>query len=140
MAVPVHERGEAKLSFLDNAELLENLTADIIMNDKYVPKKYRYVWSQNVFQLSMRIFENVRRANILYPSTVEIFKARMKYLQLAESDAEALLTQIAFARKRFSIPSGLFEQWEKVCVATKRAIRARAKSDYEIGKKKLKIK
>lgn len=140
MAVPVHERRQAKLSFLDNAELLENLTADIVMNEKYVPKKYRYVWTQNVFQLSMRIFENVRRGNILYPNTIDIFKSRIKYFRLAEGDTEALLTQIAFARKRFSIPSGLFEQWEKACVETKRAIRARIKSDYEIGKTKLKIK
>ena len=114
MAVPVHERRQAKLSFLDNAELLENLTADIVMNEKYVPKKYRYVWTQNVFQLSMRIFENVRRGNILYPNTIDIFKSRIKYFRLAEGDAEALLTQIAFARKRFSIPSGLFEQWERI--------------------------
>ena len=43
MSVPVHERSEAKLSFLIFAEKLENLTADIVMNEKYVPKKYRYV-------------------------------------------------------------------------------------------------
>lgn len=136
MAVPVHERNTAELSFLSNAEKLENLTVDIVMNEKYVPKKYRFVWTQEVFKLSMNIFENVRRGNILYPRNEELFKQRIRYFRLAEADTEALLSQIAFARNRFSIPQKLFEEWEKLCVITKRAIRGRINGDYEKFKEK----
>lgn len=137
MSVPVHERSEAKLSFLTYAEKLENLTADIVMNEKYVPKKYRYVWVQNVFQLSMRIFENVRKGYVLNSDIGEMFKTRIKFFLLAETDTEALLSQIAFARKRFSIPSGLFEQWEKMCLMTKKAIETKIKDDCKARKNEM---
>lgn len=136
MAVPVHERKQAELAFLSNSEKLESLTVDIVMNEKYVPKKYRYVWTHEAFKLSMDIFENVRRGNILFPRNEELLKQRIRYLRLAETDAEALLSQIAFARNRFPIPQKLFEEWEKLCVATKRSIRGRINGDYERFKEK----
>lgn len=137
MSVPVHERSEAKLSFLIFAEKLENLTADIVMNEKYVPKKYRYVWVQKVFQLSMNIFENVRRGHILSSDATKMFNTRIKFFLLAGTDTEALLSQIAFARKRFSIPSGLFEQWEKMCLMTKKAIETKIKDDCKARKNEM---
>lgn len=39
MAVPVHERSESNLSFLINAERLQQMTNDLTMNENYVPKK-----------------------------------------------------------------------------------------------------
>lgn len=131
MAVPVHERSESNLSFLINAERLQQMTNDLTMNENYVPKKQRYVWTQEVFQLAMHIFENVRRANILYPKDRDTLRLRMKYMIEAESDSEALLTQITFARNNFSIPNGSLKEWEKLCVNTKNSIRRRRKEDYE---------
>ena len=129
--VPVHERKESTLSFLSNAEKLQHLTNRIVMNDKYVPKKYRYVWTQEAFRLSMNIFKNVRRANIIYPKNVRELELRIEYLMKAESDAEALLSQTAFARQTFDIPNGLQKEWEKLCINTKNAIRKRRKEDAD---------
>lgn len=140
MSVPVHERSVSPQSFLLNAEKLEQLTNDLVMNDKYVPKKYRYVWTQEAFRLSMAIFENVRRANILYPRDEETLKRRLFYLQTAETDSEALLTQIAFARNNFSISAGSLKEWEKLCIDTKNSIRRRRKDDFERFAKELKRK
>lgn len=77
----------------------------------------------------MHIFENTRRANILYPDTQEVFDKRINYLMLAETDTEALLSQIAFARKNFSIPNGYLKDWEMLCIKTKNSIRYRIKED-----------
>lgn len=140
MSVPVHERSVSPQSFLLNAEKLEQMTNDLVMNDKYVPKKYRYVWTQEAFRLSMAIFENVRRANILYPRDEETLKRRLFYLQTAETDSEALLTQIAFARHNFSIPAGSLKEWEKLCIDTKNSIRRRRKDDFERFEKELRRK
>ena len=140
MSVPVHERSVSPQSFLLNAEKLEQLTNDLVMNSKYVPKKYRYVWTQEAFRLSMAIFENVRRANILYPRDEETLKRRLFYLQTAETDSEALLTQIAFARNNFSIPAGSLKEWEKLCIDTKNSIRRRRKDDFERFEKELRRK
>lgn len=130
MAVPVHERTESQLSFLANAESLQDLTNKIVMNEKYVPKRYRYVWTQEVFKLAMNIFENVRRANIIYPKSQKELDLRLHYLTLAETDIEALLSQTAFARKQFSgIPQSIQEEWEKLCVSTKKSIRKRRNDD-----------
>ena len=130
MSVPVHERTESQLAFLANAESLQDLTNKIVMNEKYVPKKYRYVWTQEVFKLAMNIFENTRRANIIYPKSQKDLDLRLHYLILAESDSEALLSQIAFARKTFTnIPDSFKEEWEKLCVSTKRTIRKRRNDD-----------
>ena len=119
---------------------LEQLTNDLVMNSKYVPKKYRYVWTQEAFRLSMAIFENARRANILYPRDEETLKRRLFYLQTAETDSEALLTQIAFARNNFSIPAGSLKEWEKLCIDTKNSIRRRRKDDFERFEKELRKK
>ena len=140
MSVPVHERSVSGLSFLLNAEKLEQLTNDLVMNDKYVPKKYRYVWTQEAFRLAMAIFENVRRANILYPRDEETLKRRLFYLQTAETDAEALLTQISFARNNFNIPAGSLKEWEKLCIDTKNSIRRRRKEDFSRFAEELKKK
>lgn len=130
MAVPVHERKESNLAFLANAETLQELTNKIVMNEKYVPKKYRYVWTQEVFKLSMAIYENVRRANIIYPKSQKELDLRLNFLIDAETDSEALLSQIAFARKFFtSIPPTVQEEWEKVCLNTKKSIRKRRNDD-----------
>lgn len=130
MAVPVHERTESQLAFLANAESLQDLTNKVVMNEKYVPKKYRYIWTQEVFKLAMSIFENVRRANIIYPKSQKELDLRLHYLTLAETDSEALLSQTAFARKHFSnIPSTVQEEWEKLCVSTKKSIRKRRNDD-----------
>ena len=130
MAVPVHERTESQLSFLANAESLQDLTNKIVMNEKYVPKRYRYVWTQEIFKLTMNIFENVRRANIIYPKSQKELDLRLHYLTLAETDSEALLSQTAFARKQFSgIPQSIQEEWEKLCVSTKKSIRKRRNDD-----------
>ena len=131
MSVPVHERGVSDVSFLANAEKLQKLTNELVMNEKYVPKKYRYVWTQEVFKLAMNIFENVRRANILYPKDEETLKIRLKFLIKAETDSEALLSQIAFVRETFSLPSGRLQEWEKLCINTKNSIRRRRNGDVE---------
>lgn len=101
------------------------------MNEKYVPKKYRYVWVQEIFLSSMHVFENVRRANIIYPRNNTELRLRMKYFLEAELDSESVLSQIAFARKNFNIPSGMLKEWEKICINTKNSIRRRRKDDYE---------
>lgn len=129
MAVPVHERSESNLSFLINSERLQQMTNDLVMNEKYIPKRYRYIWSQIVFRFAMDAFANCRRANILYPKDEHILKKRLDYLMQAESDTEALLSQIAFARNNFSIPAGSLKEWEKLCVDTKNSIRRRQKED-----------
>jgi len=130
MSVPVHERAISESSFLANAEALQKLTHELVMNDKYVPKKYRYIWVQGVFGLSMNIFENVRRANILYPRDEETLKTRLYYFVKAETDSEALLSQIAFARETFNIPTSRLGEWEKLCVNTKNSIRRRRDGDF----------
>ena len=78
----------------------------------------------------MNIFENVRRANIIYPKSQKELDLRLHYLTLAETDSEALLSQTAFARKQFSgIPQSIQEEWEKLCVSTKKSIRKRRNDD-----------
>lgn len=139
MSVPVHERSESNLSFLMNSEKLQQLTNDIVMNEKYVPKKYRYTWTQEVFRHAMHTFENSRRANIIYPTSQHLLDLRTQYLIAAESDSEALLSQIAFARKNFNIPAGSLKEWEKLCVATKNSIRYRRNEDAARFSKSLQL-
>lgn len=131
MSVPVHERKESELSFLVKAEKLQYLTNQIVMNDKYVPKRYRYIWTQEVFKLAINIFEDARRSNIIYPKTKMEYDRRTELLINAETNAEALLSQIAFAREVFNIPNGLLKEWESTCISTKRTMRKRRNEDAE---------
>ncbi len=99
MAVPKHKRKESDLQFLINAEDLQQKTHDAVMTDGYVPKKYRYIWTQEVFKMSMEIYENARKANEIYPRDESTLKNRLYLLLKAQTDAEALKGQISFARK-----------------------------------------
>lgn len=136
MSVPVHERGEAGRAFLDQAEQLQIMTDRLVMNNKYVGKKYRLTWANRVLGYAMNIFENARRANILYPTSQELLDRRIEYLRIAESDAEALQSQITFARTRFNIPKDACTEWELLCTKTRRSLKNRIAGDIKIGVKK----
>ena len=138
MAVPVHRRKESDLQFLINAENLQQKTHDAVMNETYVPKKYRYIWTQEVFKISMEIYENARKANEIYPRDESTLKNRLYLLLKAQTDAEALKGQISFARKNFDIPSGTLKEWEKLCVETRNSLKRRREKDFKRFEKNLK--
>lgn len=138
MAVPVHKRKESDLQFLINAENLQQKTHDAVMNEDYVPKKYRYIWTQEIFRKSMEIYENARKANEIYPRDEATLKKRLYLLLKAQTDAEALKGQISFARRNFNIPSGTLKEWEKLCVDTKNSLKRRREKDFKRFEKELK--
>jgi len=138
MAVPKHKRKESDLQFLINAEDLQQKTHDAVMTDGYVPKKYRYIWTQEVFKMSMEIYENARKANEIYPRDESTLKNRLYLLLKAQTDAEALKGQISFARKNFDIPSGTLKEWEKLCVETRNSLKRRREKDFKRFEKNLK--
>lgn len=138
MAVPAHRRKESDLQFLINAENLQQKTHDAVMNETYVPKKYRYIWTQEIFRLSMDIYENARKANEIYPRDEATLKNRLFLLLKAQTDAEALKGQISFARKNFNIPAGTLKEWEKLCADTKNSLKRRREKDFKRFEKELK--
>lgn len=138
MATPVYMRKETDQKFLIDAEKLQKKTNEAIMTDGYVPKKYRYIWTQEVFKMSMEIYENARKANEIYPRDESTLKNRLYLLLKAQTDAEALKGQISFARKNFDIPSGTLKEWEKLCVETRNSLKRRREKDFKRFEKNLK--
>ena len=132
MTVLLSKRKEGELLFLKNSKELQVLTEKILMNEKYVPKKYRYCWVQHVIKLSMDIFCDVRRANIIYPRNKELLYRRIRYLQRAEENTGALMSQIDIARlTQPSINKNVFIEWEKLAADTRKNIARRIKGDCE---------
>lgn len=133
MSVPTHERSESIQQFLQLSKELQLKTSTIVMNQNWVAKKYRIVWANRALTYAMNIFENVRRANILFPTSQEKLDQRINYLTIAYSDCEALLSQIDIAKTQFNIPYNTWIDWQALCTKTKRSINNRINGDIKIG-------
>ena len=131
MSVPLHRRKESDLSYLIFAEELQQKTNDAVMNEKYVPKKYRYIWTQTIFNLAIDIYQKTRQIRDIQPFDEYTAKLKLNLLLKAKANVEALKGQIGFARKNFSIPSGTLKEWEKICVQTKSAIATKFSRERE---------
>ena len=132
MAVIASERKEGKLLFLIEAKELQALTEKILMNENYVPKKYRYCWFQHVIKIAMDVFCDVRRANSIYPQSKKQLQRRLSYLTRAEENTYALMSQIDMAKStQTKINKNVMNEWEKLCANTRKHISLRIKGDLE---------
>jgi len=88
--VLARKRGVSALEFYHAAEQMRGELTPFLMNDKYVPKHWRFVFSYPAFEIMRNLFSHMRKANNMYPYSEEQLAERKKYQQKAIDDCDEL--------------------------------------------------
>ncbi len=77
------------------------------MNEKYFPKRARFVISNRLIDLAMDVSEKFDSANAIYPSSEKHLSDREELQVLGKSSFVSLKKQLNVAYQLFNIPSGV---------------------------------
>jgi len=81
--VYVKDRKETKIKYVVNAQQLQVEVCRYMMNDKRVPKSWRYMLAYGAIKIVSSIADNVMAACVTFPTTEEKLNLRKSYLNSA---------------------------------------------------------
>lgn len=104
MSVLARFRSESPFDVRDNARKLEVKIIRLCMNEKYFPKRYRFILTTNIIEDAHKMVDYIEAANMI-PLTEEFSKRRRLYQKEALIRIENLFRKIILAEDLgFSIP------------------------------------
>jgi hypothetical protein len=83
MTVYKRNRKETATQYVVTAQALQKAVVQYVMNEKYVPKKWRFVLAQGAINLVCEIMNNIIAAHNTFPNTEEKLTIRKEYLRKA---------------------------------------------------------
>lgn len=108
MSVPKSRRTD-KSDVCYLAGQIEYKAIKMTMNEKYFPKRARFIISNKLIESAMNIAANFYAANAIYPTSQEKLTLREQYQQVGKSNIVALEHQLNLSNKLFNIPSAVLE-------------------------------
>ena len=104
MSVLARFRSESPFDIRDNARKLEVKIIRLCMNEKYFPKRYRFILTTNIIEDAHKMVDYIEAANMI-PLTEEFSKRRRLYQKEALIRIENLFRKIILAEDLgFTIP------------------------------------
>ena len=91
------------------ASQLELKILHMVMNEKYFPKRARFIISNRIVDLSMAVSENFDTANGIFPTSEGKLEIRENYQAVGKGKLVALSRQLNVAYRLFNIPGGVLE-------------------------------
>ena len=82
----------------------------MVMNEKYFPKRARFVISNRIVDLAMAVSENFDTANGIFPNSEDNLKTRERFQVIGFAKFKALNRQLNTAYLLFNIPSGVMDE------------------------------
>lgn len=137
MAVLKNNRNESKLQFLDIARELEIFT---LRNCVKFPKRYTFFITTEIVRLSQSLYNNVKAANSIFPSSEGEVNMRREYFIKANCDLQCLISQLDIAKEMFGdeVKSNTWCSWMDLIEKEAKLISAIKKKDKERLKEDLK--
>ena len=89
------------------ATQLELKVIRMVMNEKYFPKRARFVISNKLVDLATDVSINYDAANDIFPNTEEKLETREKFQIIGRAKFVALKKQLNIAYQLFNIPGGV---------------------------------
>jgi len=83
MTVYARERKETSVQYIIDARKLQREVIRFMMNEKRVPKKWRYMLARGAMAKASEIVDNTIGAHSIFPNTEEKLQLRKSYLQNA---------------------------------------------------------
>ncbi len=110
MSVLKKDRQESNVQFLDTARQLEIFS---LKNCAKFPKRYTFLITTEIAQLSRNIYNNVKSANSIFPVNQAEVQMRRDFFTRANCDLQCLISQLDIAKEMFDeeIKSGTWCQW-----------------------------
>lgn len=100
MSVPLDQRHESGIEFIDNARKLFKHTVTYY---KKMPKSLRFLITIRIHDLAREVYISVRKANATRPKTSLDVDIRYRHLTEAKGSLEALLGLLSQARYLYNI-------------------------------------
>ncbi len=130
MAVLKKDRNESNVQFLDTARRLEIFS---LRTCAKFPKRYTFLITSEIAQLSRSIYNNVKSANSIFPVNKSEVQLRRDFFTKANCDLQCLISQLDIAKEMFGeeIKSGTWCQWLDLIEEEAKLISAIKKIDRE---------
>lgn len=128
MSVIKSQRSTSEMEFIANARKLQIYTIKKCVS---FPKRYTFYVSQPIANASTRIYEDVRRANSIYPVNQHEVQMRRDCFLRANAELYSLISQIEVAQELFSIDMDSMRYWLDIIDFEIRLVKAVMKSDRE---------
>lgn len=129
MSVIKAKRSEGKLQVLIQANNLCVYTVQICKNEKYFPKRDRWIMTQHIVHEALDVLCCIKRANAVNVATWEDYKYRRAQQVEAYSHAEALLTLLDVAYITLCIESQRIESWTGQIISVENLLKKWRESD-----------
>ena len=128
MSVIKSQRNISEMEFIANARKLQIFTVRKCVS---FPKRYTFYVSQPIANSATRIYEDVRRANSIYPLNQHEAQMRRDCFLRANAELYSLISQIEVAQELFGIEMGVMQNWLDIIDFEIRLVKAVMKSDRE---------
>lgn len=140
MSVLKSRRELSEMQFFQTGVDIQNKLIEFCMNEKNIPKKYRFVYAMPIIEQGEKLVENIVSANTIYPTTNEEVMKRREYQTEALANCEKILQKLQSLRRTLGVDSGILKEIVGMIVNERGYIVAWRKSDNqrykEIAKKK----
>lgn len=130
MGVLKKDRGLSSVQFIDTARALEVLT---LKNCLKFPKRYTFFITTEIVRLSQSVYNNVKSANSIYPTSQIEAQMRRDYFTKANCDLQALISQLGIAKEIITteMKATIWIEWMNLIEEEAKLISAVKKNDKE---------
>ena len=128
MSVVKSKRGESNMECLYTGRTLQIYS---IRKCVGFPKRYTFYVSQPIANASVRVYENVKRGNSIYPVNQHEAQMRRDYFLQAFVELQSMVSQIEAATELFDIEPKTLEYWMGMVERELRVIKAVLNRDRE---------
>ena len=80
------------------------------MNEKYFPKRARFIITNQIIESTMNVAKNFNIANNIFPNKEENVKFREQYQAIGKANLISLEHQLNLCNRLFNIPSSVLEE------------------------------
>lgn len=128
MSVIKSQRATSEMQFLKTARDLQLFTIRKVVG---FPKRYTFYVSQPIAAIATRIYEDVKRANSIYPLNKHEAQIRRDYLLNANAELQNLVSQLEVAFELFQFDYKIMQEWMAMVDEEIRLVKALIKKDRE---------
>ena len=80
------------------------------LNEKYFPKRSRYIISNKLVESAMNVSANFYAANSIFPNKEEKLQIREQYQTIGKANLNVIKHQLNLSKRLFNIPNAVIEE------------------------------
>ena len=107
------------------------------MNEKYYPKRARFIITNKLIESAMNVSSNFNAANSIFPNTEEKLKIREQYQTIGKANLVILEHQLNLSKRLFNIPSTVLDEIFLIILDIKKMYSNWAKAGRKILKREI---